>query len=413
MASSDEKKLEILVLSVDAPYPPYHGGTMRTIQSLEALAACHSITFFGTFNKQQLDRLPEVRRHLTRLCSSVFLFPQNSNHSNVNGYQRILKQLLSYPPKHVTRFTSTDYSSTVANLVTRQPFDIIICNSILTGHLIPHLHTNAQTVLDTIDLFSSARQRIYATATARGLTKFAKYVDWRKTLHYERRLWKYFDGMIAISSSDAAFIKRFVRDKPIAEIPVGISIPDVNSLENTNRDFDLLFVGKLDYHPNIDALQYFDHAIFPLVAETKPDIQIAIVGKNPAPQIEVLVQKKRANYHLYANVPDVAPYYNRTKIVVIPIRLGSGIKVKAIEALSYALPVVSTSFGTFGIPVRNNEHMLIGDPPIEFAAHILRLLKSEKLREQLGASGRKFVEERYAVEAVMKNYQGFVRSVSA
>ncbi|MCL4486514.1 MAG: glycosyltransferase family 4 protein [Chloroflexi bacterium] len=400
--------MRILVCSLYAPYPPYDGGSTRTIELLKPLGAKHKVTLLGTFDPVRQAQ-SAVEAHLSSYVQRVRLLPDPAAPDQWGRWQK-LRELFAYPPSRLTRFLSDSYAR-VAQELLGQTFDLVICNTILPGQLFARLSTDSPKLLDVLDVMGLLREREFRLAEKVGLDQLFKYVDWKKTAAYERRVWRRFDGLIAMSQQDADSIGKSYPAAVVSMIPMGVHLPPDRDADCDQKVFDVLFVGKLDYAPNVDALEYFDRDVLPRLAGTIPGLKIAIVGKNPSGYLVEWV-RQRGNYALYPDVPDVAPFYRQSKVVIVPMRTGSGIKVKLLEALSYGLPTVTTTIGATGLSLQDGRHVLIGDDPQTFARHIEALLGDLGLSRSLGTQGRGFVAQRYDWSQIQRRYLEFVERVA-
>ena len=154
----------------------------------------------------------------------------------------------------------------------------------------------------------------------------------------------------------------------------------------------IVFSGNMEYHPNIDAVRYFRTEIWPLLRQRHPELVWRLVGRNPsavsaftgAPGIEVV-----------GPVADAVPELARSRIAIVPLRAGSGTRLKILEAWAAGLPVVSTSIGAEGLPARHGEHLLLADSAVDFAQAVTRLLTCEELCSHLGKAGRLLLEKEF------------------
>ena len=397
--------------SLYAPYPPYDGGTIRTFELLRALPDKHVVTYLSTYDPEKISE-SELRSHLSPFCRNVVLVP-----SDIKvipwSHHWLLRDIITYPPTGIVKHIPVNYINEL-NILLKQKYDVILCNSILSGQSLQwaDLSVNMTTpkILDTVDIFDLMYVREYKAEASRGLIKLWKYANWRKIAHYERNLWKFFAGIIAISPSDKDTLQKTFPEKPVICLPTGIQFP-TNEFECREKDTDVLLVGRLDYPPNIDAITYFDEHILPLLTQQRPDIRVAIVGKSPGETIRALSKRTR-NYRLCSDVPSVSEFYRRSKVAAVPIISGSGIKVKLLEALAHHCPVVTTTMGAYGIPVQDGRDVLIGDAPQIFADHILNLLANPSQCSNLAENGWKVVQQHYDWQEIRAHYLAFIDDVT-
>ncbi len=170
---------------------------------------------------------------------------------------------------------------------------------------------------------------------------------------------------------------------------------DVSQYQNLPKDpdlrFDVVFIGKMDYRPNVDAMLWFGDKIWPKIVAERPRATFAIVGQKPHPRLRTLQQLPGVT--VTGRVPRVQPYLAGAGVYAMPFRIGSGTRLKLIEALAAGKAVVSTTIGAEGYPVVDGEHLLLTDNPEGFAAAVLHLLSRAEERQALGRRGRRLAEE--------------------
>jgi glycosyltransferase involved in cell wall biosynthesis len=150
----------------------------------------------------------------------------------------------------------------------------------------------------------------------------------------------------------------------------------------------ILFVGSMDYHANVDAVTWFSRVSWPQIAVNHPDMQFMIVGRNPRPEVRALASDR---IHVTGTVDDVRPFYARAVAVVVPLRSGSGTRVKILEAMAAGVPVVSTRLGAEGLEVEDGAHLLLADSGQEITSAVNRVASSTELQVRLSQAGRALV----------------------
>lgn len=165
----------------------------------------------------------------------------------------------------------------------------------------------------------------------------------------------------------------------------------------------LLFVGHLNYHANVDGVTWFCRTAWPEIARHHPDLQFTIVGRDPAREVRALASDR---VHVTGTVEDVRPYYASAVAAVVPLRSGSGTRLKILEAMAAGVPVVSTQLGAEGIEAENNVHLLLAESAPEIAVAVHRLVWSEETRSRLSQAGRSLVCRLYDWSAIGKKLYG-------
>ena len=170
------------------------------------------------------------------------------------------------------------------------------------------------------------------------------------------------------------------------------------------RDLDICFIGSMDWAPNEDAACFLVNEILPVVWRRQPDLKAFIVGKNPSEPVLALASDKVV---VTGRVPSVSEYLARAKIIVSPMRKGSGIKIKLIQAMAAGKAIVTTRMGAQGTGLRHDDHALICDDPKDIANAIVALINDDEKRFELGAAAHRLVATHFS----MQRCRGQVRQI--
>jgi glycosyltransferase involved in cell wall biosynthesis len=223
-----------------------------------------------------------------------------------------------------------------------------------------------------------------------------------KLRRYERRTYGRFDGCIMVAQRDADILREACPGLPIYFAHSGVDMPELEDV--AKEPYSVVFSGVMDYPPNKDCVFYFANEVFPLIREKVPEATFHVVGKNAGPKIQALAE--RPGVVVTGKVPDLIAYIRRMEIYVCPMRLGSGMKMKIVEALSAALPVVSTSVGADGMDLLvAGRDFVVADGAAPFATAVVELLKDEASRRRFGRSGRAAVKKAYTWDAYAKAWR--------
>jgi len=217
-------------------------------------------------------------------------------------------------------------------------------------------------------------------------------IDTQKLTRQELSIYRAADAVAVCSEIEKELLTGLLPKTRIEVVPNGVCTRYFG-LQAEGDPERLLFTGKMDYGPNIDALRFFAERILPIVRLTLPNIKFDVVGMCPGEEIYEL--GKLHNFLVHGNVPDIRPYFEAAGILVAPLRLGAGTRLKILEALSLGRPVVSTRVGAEGLECIDGQHLLLADNAVDFAASIIELTKDSGLRSTLRINGRAFVEKQY------------------
>ena len=218
--------------------------------------------------------------------------------------------------------------------------------------------------------------------------------QYRKFRRYERKLMRSVSGVVCVSEDDARLAREGFSPRKAWVVDNGID-RDFFAAAQAQRDpHNVLFLGSLEWRPNLDALRVLIDDVFPRVLSTIPTCQLTIVGRNP-PQWLRAVADALPHITLHANVPDVRTYLASATVMAVPLRVGGGSRLKILEALACGLPVVSTAVGAEGLALRPDEQIRIADTPADIAAGLVWAIRNQESARQMAEAGRKLVYERY------------------
>ncbi|MDI9556513.1 MAG: glycosyltransferase [Pseudomonadota bacterium] len=214
------------------------------------------------------------------------------------------------------------------------------------------------------------------------------------------------DRVWVVTTDDRSAIQPLVPEVPIDIIPnIHEKIEDTKTFGETT---DLLFVGNFNHRPNIDSVEFLCDEILPLLQAELPDVKTHIVGNNPPEAV-----KKRASDRVVVTgyVENLAPYLKTARISLSPLRYGAGMKGKVGEALSWGLPVITTSIGAEGMGLVDGHDALIADDPREFAMKVIRLYNDAELWNRLSANGKRTVETQWSPEAIRQRLTAALQEI--
>jgi glycosyltransferase involved in cell wall biosynthesis len=209
---------------------------------------------------------------------------------------------------------------------------------------------------------------------------------------WEPKYAAHFDGCIVVSQEDQALLSKANPHLKFALIPNGVDLQRNARLPAPATQDHLLFVGSMGYPPCSDAAIYFCTQVLPLLHQKHPGLQLWVVGSEPPPELCAL---DGPYIHVTGRVPDIQPYYQRSRVVVVPLRAGGGTRLKILESMALGRPVVSTAIGCEGLQVTDGENILVADEPQAMADRVASLLEDTALYQRLVDNARQLVVDRY------------------
>ena len=244
--------------------------------------------------------------------------------------------------------------------------------------------------------------------TNRGLQK---HFDSWKLQRLERKAADQHTHHLLCSDDDAAMLGGRYPSVSTSVVPSGYD-PAYFTQGESRPDRDdqhIVFVGSMDYGPNIGAVTRFVNRVMPLVLARRPDLHFSIVGRNPTPEILALASP---NITVTGGVPDVRPYLAKASLMVVPLLIGGGTRLKIVEAMGMNCPVVSSTIGAEGLGLTPDRELLLADDSEPFAEAILVLLDDPKRAAKLAQRARKFVEANLTWKHLAENLVEVWRKVS-
>jgi glycosyltransferase involved in cell wall biosynthesis len=372
----------ILVVAPYLPDPPHWGSAIRVRELVRELSRRHRVTLLTYVLPWQDKYVRGVRA----ICESVHTVPAPWP----DGADRAgrLRSFASVAPFAVRRLTSRAMQRALDELVAGGGYDLVQVESGLMSGL--DLSRAPATILDEHNIEYELLERTVHVERALSRKAF-NLVEFLKVRHTERQAWRRYDGCVATSERELSQIASVVPGKPVATVPNGVDLVRfAPQIEGPTKG--LVFTGLMSYRPNIDAVTYFVREILPLIHRTRPAETFTIVGWGITDEVRALLGPQVIATF---GVPDVRPYLAGAAAVVTPIRIGSGTRLKVLEALAMARPLVSTSLACEGLDVAPGRHLLVADEPARFAEAVIRVLEDRPLADRLGAAGRQLMESRY------------------
>jgi polysaccharide biosynthesis protein PslH len=236
-------------------------------------------------------------------------------------------------------------------------------------------------------------------------------LQWRRMHRLEARECGRFARVIAVSEQDAEIFQSRYGIPSVAAVPTGVDVEYFQpGLEAEVTPKNMVFVGSMDWMPNDDGIRWFAESVLPLVQKQEPGATLTVVGRSPTQAMRRLAEGI-PGIEVTGTVPDVRPFLRRAAISVVPLRVGGGTRLKIYEAMAAGTPMVSTTIGAEGLPVRHGEHLLIADSPEAQADAILSLLADRQRALDMADRARRYVAENCSWDAVAEKFLSACRKM--
>lgn len=394
--------MNILHISPRIPFPLDTGAKIEIFNSIKLMASAHEITLLVFEEKDNKNE--SLISPLKELCKRIEIVPRN-----VSSFLPF-KNLFNNTPLAIAKYQSEEMKNKITQMLNENHFDLV---------RIDHLHLaqygiyfrNIPKILRMHNVESQFMKR-YAQYQTNPLVKFYALLEANRLEMYIKKIWSKFDCFLMVSQEDEKEFKKIAPQANTKVIPIGVDTEYFRlTLSNLNSK-QLMFCGSLEWQPNLDAVKFFIKEIFPLVRKEEPETKFLVIGKLPA-ATKIKQLNNTPGIILKGYVDDVRPYAAESAVFVVPLRIGSGIRVKILETMAQGIPIVSTSLGCEGLEVNHGEHLLIADKPEEFCQHIITLLRNPTLAQTLVRNARKLIEEKYSLKVIKSQLEQIYREVTS
>lgn len=413
--------------------PPNTGTKLRNYHLCRELSREAQVTYLSFEDARE-----ESDPALEPMAARVVTVP----HHNPSSPLQLVQGLVGEWPLTVRKYTTTAMQARLGALLREETYDLILVQSLLLaayGSLLRSAPGRPLLVCDWHNVDSEVLERyaahapnlarkIYALATAKRLAKLERSqmprfdahltvsdrdTEHLRTLSVESRIWTLENGTetagFASGEAGGAQVRRYAerRRKDRRQNRIALAAGETERRQGERRQAErrerayphrILFVGSMDYHPNVDAATDFARHTWPKLHAERPEWVFTVVGRDPSPAVRELAQLP--GIEVTGTVPDVRPFYRQALASVVPLRVGGGSRLKILEAMAARVPVVSTRLGAEGLEVRDGETILIRDQPDEMARAILELTQNTAQRETLVEQAHQLVLGRYDWSAI-------------
>jgi glycosyltransferase involved in cell wall biosynthesis len=387
--------VRILFVALAVPYPPNNGHRLRNWGLLKAVAQEGHAASLISFAEP--PDFCEDLNPLRAICDSVELVPlpfdRTKRWRELAGR---LRTVLSPLPYGALRYRSNQMEAAVEGFLDHQPVDVILCDDIYQFRNIP-LGVQSRLLLNKHDLTSVILRRVLAGM--RNPLKLAYgWLEYRKLRRWEALVTSRAAGALVASELDGRVLQAIAPGVPMTIAPNAIDV-HAYAPGQPGGDKRLLFFGAMDYHANQDAVDFFVSQILPQLKTLVPDVEFVVAGRNPPEWLRKRCERI-SGVEFTGTVPDIRGEIARAAVCVVPLRIGSGTRLKILEAAAMAKPIVSTRAGAEGLDFVNGEEIILADVPQDFARAVADLMVDPARRQRLGLAARRRVEQKYGIPAL-------------
>jgi glycosyltransferase involved in cell wall biosynthesis len=372
--------MKILWVKANKILPVHSGGDLRSFNILRQLAVREEVVFFSYYDGP-FDA--EYERNLQEQLPGAVCVSTGRDQSSPAA--RGLDYLLRLPlaaPYAVSRFASGKVREQLKSCLSQMRPDVVVCDFLDGAVNLPE-GLAIPSVLFQHNVESEIWRR-HATNGASGARKLVYRLEFSKMLRYEQEAVKRFDHVIAVSEHDKRLMAAWVEPQCVTVVPTGVDTGQFCPGPQPGREKPLVvFVGAMDWEPNVDAVKYFCAEVWPLVLAKVPGAHFRIVGRNPDRRVRELALAQ-PTVEVTGRVPSVVEHLREAAVVVVPLRVGGGTRLKIYEAMAVGKAVVSTTVGSEGLDVHHGKDVMLADLAPSFAESVITLLTEKDLRDRQG-----------------------------
>ena len=392
--------LRMLMIFPYTPYPPQQGGAaIRMFEQIKYFGKRHHLTVVAfVFEDNEL----EIEAELAKYCDRAFMLKLGTPVTSYQGDRQ----------RQLYNFQTWNMQKTLHQL-SQVDFDLVLFDFIVSS-VYQHLFSHHFTVLNEHNIESKLLRLCAAADRENLIPTLAKELDAAKAFldaasesalleEYENRTWSKFPLRTTVSLEDRQELDSRCHQGQTLVVKNGIDVHNLQPVGNIKSQ-KILFMGTMSYYPNVDGVLYFVESILPLILQQNPAISLCIAGRQP-PKIIQELAVSHAQIEVIGDPEDMSQVAAECSLSIVPLRSGSGTRIKILHSMAMGLPVVSTSIGCEGLEIGDRQHLLIHDDPDDFAGGIIELLENQDLWYRLQTEGRQLVENEYDWSAIFAEYE--------
>jgi glycosyltransferase involved in cell wall biosynthesis len=393
--------MKILFLTQIVPYPPDSGPKVKTWQVLRYLhERGHQITLVSFVRAEEEKHLDAIRQ------LGIQVYPVAMRRNRVMDMIYWLQSNLSGQPFLIERDNLKPMRELVTELMKKEAYDAVHADQLtMTQFFLDleklNLPKRPIRIFDAHNATWMIVKRMGGTSLK--ILNPILNLESKRVKEYEGRVVRDFEWTLAVTDIDRDLLleavqtiggKPDVRDR-ILSIPITVDSSDLMPVRRNGSALNIMTLGTLHYPPNADGIRWFIQEVFPRVQSEINQVTLSVIGKNPPADFLQIAQQSQGKIEVTGYVEDLTPYLERACLMVVPVRVGSGMRVRILEAFARGIPVVTTTIGLEGIDARPGQDVLVADEPEDFAREVIRLAKDPLLQERLANNGRALIEQVY------------------
>jgi glycosyltransferase involved in cell wall biosynthesis len=396
-----------ILLTLPGPlFPADTGGKIRSLNILSRLsktAQVHAVSLADP--AVDTAAISEMK---ATFASYTPVFRRETEKYSLRFYRDVLANQFSSWPYFLAKTNHSGLRSAVRELANRRRFDLLLCDFLHTAAPLCEFVFSPKVVFEHNVEFLLRKRKWQAEERMLHRLVFGR--EWRKTRAVEASVCRSFDHVIAVSDDDQRILQHEFAIQHASTIPTGVDTDFFRPASSLPRPGHLVFVGSMDWDPNEDAIIWFLREAYPIIRRAIPHVSLSVVGRAPSSRL-CKIASQEEGVELTGWVPDVRPAMAQAEVVIVPLRVGGGTRIKIPEAMAMAKPVVTTPIGAEGLPFQDGREICIATLET-FASRVLELLSDSAWRTSMGAAARRKVATKYSWENVAAKFEEILEWVA-
>jgi glycosyltransferase involved in cell wall biosynthesis len=398
--------MKILFVPKEFPHGKVIGGPILIYNRIKYLSKNHFVgmaSFIKEDDRQYLDTLKPY-------LYEIELMPYPLKH---NFIKKSWDFFFSNIPYYLCPYKSTRMRQLIGKMTYKTGYDVVISEYSMVAQYLyknPHLNPRTKRVMSCHECYTIARKKVrdfYGPFSREGLKAIFQLYRLEK---YEFSMYRSADKVLVLTPQEKEGMLSYAPDLDIEVVPHGTDTDFFTPVKEKSNESALAFLGNYPHDPNRDAVMHFIIDMWPSIKQAIPQVKFYVIGRGPTQDI-LDKAKEDPDIIVTGQVDDVRDYLKMANVFVAPIRLGKGFRGKILEAMSMAIPVVTTSLGAEGISTVDMENIAIADDINIFIQKTIKLLKEAELARKIGDNGRDLIVNNYSYQKGAKILEDVLNKV--
>ncbi len=399
--------MKVLQICNKVPFPPKDGGSLATWNLAKGLAQQGVDLTIAALNtsKHQINNIliPEEYNKKIRI-QTIDL------NTDIRPVKLIRNLFFSKLPYNLERFQTGDFAKLIVSLLSQFSWDIILLEGTTLAVYLPVIrkHTITKVVMRAHNVEHMIWKGVARFEKSPLKKKYFSIIASRMKIFETKQLSGY-DALLPISEADSLIFRKFGFIGPVNITPFGIEMKESTNDKVPGLPNDLIYIGALDWLPNLDGLKWFIEKVWTSLHNKFPGLQLHIAGRNPSKEIRKMFSS--AGIHFYGEVENTYDFLNKGSIMIVPLFAGSGMRVKIIEGMAAGKCLITTEQGIEGISATPGKHILVANQENEFKKCIESILIDPEKRNSLRTEGQKYIRQNFNNFVISEKLVDFFNSI--